>query len=280
MTSVSVVLYKNTAAEVETVISMLRGARVIDRIYMIDNSPAPSLASTCSDYKCVYMWSGRNIGYGAGHNIALRKAVDDGGSYHLVMNADIAFDSDAIATLLRFMEAHPELGLLSPRIQYPDGATQYLCKRLPTPWVWFVRAFMRGSKYERKVNRWFELRDANYAQPMQVPYLSGCFMLFRISAIRSYGLFDERFFMYCEDTDIARRFYAAGVSLYWPGVLVTHQFAKGSHKQFRLFAIAVISTIKYFCKWGWFDEERDRINRLRDYAVTGIGTNIESGRTT
>ena len=52
---------------------------------------------------------------------------------------------------------------------------------------------------------------------MDVPYLSGCFMLFRVAALRRVGLFDERFFMYPEDIDLTRRIHAEFRTVFFQG---------------------------------------------------------------
>jgi GT2 family glycosyltransferase len=96
-----------------------------------------------------------------------------------------------------------------------------------------------------------------------VPYLSGCFMFLRIDALKKTGIFDENIFMYGEETDLCRRLIKNNFkTIFYPKVKITHEFAKGSHKSFRLTWIGIKSAIYYFNKWGWFfDAERVRINK-------------------
>ena len=92
-----------------------------------------------------------------------------------------------------------------PKVYYPNGELQYLCKLIPTPFDLMFKRFLPSSIVERRMIK-FQLRFTKYNKIMNVPYLSGCFMFFRISALQDIGLFDERFFMYPEDIDITRRY--------------------------------------------------------------------------
>ena len=86
-------------------------------------------------------------------------------------------------------------------------------------------------------------------------------MFLRKSVIQELGVFDEGIFMYGEDTDLSRRIYVKYRNIFYPNVIVFHEFAKGSHKSFRLFWIHVKAAVYYFNKWGWFvDKERKSIN--------------------
>jgi len=87
-------------------------------------------------------------------------------------------------------------------------------------------------------------------------------MLLRTSILEQTGLFDERFFMYYEDTDLTRRVHQFHRTVFYPKVTITHDFAKASHKNRRLLIAHIHSAIQYFNKWGWFfDAERTQINR-------------------
>ena len=97
----------------------------------------------------------------------------------------------------------------------------------------------------------YELRFTGYRDVMDVPYLSGCFMLFRTSALKRVGLFDERFFMYPEDIDITRRMNAEFRTVFFPGATIVHDHARQSYKSAKLLLVHVVNTVKYFNKWGW-----------------------------
>jgi GT2 family glycosyltransferase len=155
------------------------------------------------------------------------------------------------------------IGQLMPKVVYPDGSTQYLCKLIPTPVDLIFRRFLFGplKALARKKAEQFELRFTGYNCEMDVPYLSGCFMLFRSSALKKVGLFDDRFFMYPEDIDITRRMHSQYRTVFFPKATIVHDHAKESYKNKKMLWIHITNLIKYFNKWGWaFDAERKIVN--------------------
>lgn len=213
--------------------------------------------------RVVYIPAKSNRGYGAGHNIAIRQVLDQG-AYHFVLNPDIYFTSEELEKMVRFMEDNPAVGQLMPKVVYPDGALQYLCKLIPTPTDLFLRRFGFGPlrKVAHDRTERFELRQTGYDEVMDVPSLSGCFMLFRTSALSRIGLFDERFFMYLEDIDISRRMHTNFRTVFYPGATVSHDHARESYKSREALWVHIRNSIRYFNKWGWIhDPLRSRINR-------------------
>lgn len=258
--SASIVAYNTPRPELEGVIeNAIRGN--VDKIYVIDNSSNDSLriVEELSD-KIRYIHSA-NIGYGGAHNIAIREAMGSGANYHVVLNPDICFEPDTIAKLIEYMEEHADVGQIMPKVFYPDGRLQYLCKMVPTPFDLIFKRFLPGGLTQRRMEK-FQLKFTGYDQIMNVPYLSGCFMLFRVSALRDVGLFDERFFMYPEDIDITRRMHRKYKTIFYPYVSIVHAHAAASKTNLRMLVIHILNMIKYFNKWGWiFDRERSSMNK-------------------
>lgn len=202
-----------------------------------------------------------NTGYGAGHNVALRKAMDEGSQYHLVVNPDVWFGAEVIPALWRLMEQDESIAQIMPKVLFLNGSVQRLAKLLPTPLDLFGRFFF-PEKLIAKRNAKFELRHSGYDKTLNVPYLSGCFMFLRMSALKSEGLFDERFFMYIEDTDLTRRLHEKYKTLFYPSVSIYHRFSRLSYHNWNLSFTHMISVIKYFNKWGWmYDSGRRRFNK-------------------
>jgi len=238
----SIVTYHTPQHQLDTILSILNASPEVNRVEIVDNG------------------AGENRGYGAAHNIAIRHTQKEGVPYHLVVNADIQFEPTILTELVGYMEAHPEVGQLMPRVTYPDGRLQYLCKRLPTPLDVFGRRFLPEA-WMRKRNERYELRHTGYDKIMNVPYLSGCFMLLRASALQEVGLFDERFFMYPEDIDLTRRMHARYQTIYYPHCTIVHAHEKASYRSKRLLWIHIVNMCRYFNKWGWLiDAERRRFN--------------------
>jgi len=159
------------------------------------------------------------------------------------------------------MENNPDIGLTMPKVLYPDGSLQYLCRLLPNPCDLFLCKF-RVPLLSRYRNSIYELRFADYERIQDIPYLSGCFMFIRSDAFGKAGFFDEKFFMYFEDIDLCRRIKRYYRTVYYPAVSIYHGYEKGSSKDPRLLKEIFYSGMKYFNKWGWFiDKERKEINR-------------------
>lgn len=259
MLNASIVLYKHSVSEIAPLVEILDQSGVVEHIYLIDNSPTEE--KLFQELGVTYIFNDRNLGYGAAHNIAIRQTIDQQCPYHLVVNPDIDFDSSILQKLVEFMDNHNEIGSVMPKILYPDGNIQYLCKLLPSPFDLIFRRFLPNS-WTRKQMEKFELRASGYSQMMDVPYLSGCFMFLRTKALEEVGLFDERFFMYPEDIDLTRRIHSKYRTVFNPEVQVIHNHAQGSYKNGRLLYIHISNMIKYFNKWGWiFDEERKAVNK-------------------
>lgn len=264
MISVSIVLYNHSFEEIASLVQSLSDDINIGIIYLIDNSPTEILSNISKGLfsKIEYIHGHGNIGYGAGHNMGIRRSIAEDFKYHLILNPDIFIEEGSLSRLLDFIENHSEIGLVMPNIKYPDGKTQYLCKLLPTPIDLIGRRFIPFRRWKEERNIRYELRFTNYSRRMLVPSLSGCFMLTRTDMLDRVKGFDERFFLYCEDFDLCRRIGKVSQTVFNPEVSVTHNYEKGSYKSNRLLFLHIISAIKYFNKWGWFfDRERRIINK-------------------
>ena len=234
----------------------------IDTLYLIDNSSNDSLRELeRMSPKVVYIYSD-NLGFGHGHNIAIQKALAKNADFHVVINPDVYWEGDIIKALEEFMNSHPDCGLVMPKVLYPNGDLQYLCKLLPTPMNLFGRRFLPITSIQKRMDERFELHSSGYDKVMEVPSLSGCFMFLRMDVIRQIGGFDERFFMYAEDLDLCRRIGEVSKTMYDPDVSIFHAYGKGSYKNRKLLKYHICSVIKYFNKWGWiFDKKRRLVNR-------------------
>lgn len=258
--NVSIVRYQHSIDEVKILLDTLVASPCVDTIFIIDNSPRPD--SNFSQLRGIdYHFNAKNIGYGAAHNIAMRKTLSSNVPYHLVLNPDVLLEQKVLQELIDYLTEHTDVAHIMPKVCYPNGDLQYLCKLLPTPIDLLGRRFLPKSWMKKRMRR-FELRDTHYDKTMEVPYLSGCFMLFRVSALRTIGIFDERFFMYPEDIDLTRRIHQRYKTIYYPHVSIVHTHKKSSYREWKMLWIHLINMMKYFNKWGWFfDTERKKTNK-------------------
>lgn len=232
------------------------------KLYLVDNSSNDDLKELSEmDERIEYIFNNANLGYGTAHNIAMRKSIADGVSYHVVLNPDIYFESGVLGKIFEYMEENKEVGNIIPQVRYPDGEIQHLCKLLPTPTDLILRRFIPSKSWKEKRNEKYELRWTGYDKVMNVPSLSGCFMFLRCDALKDVGLFDEKIFMYLEDTDLNRRIHSKYKTIFYPKTEIVHEYAKESYVNKKLLKYHIQSAIYYFSKYGWiFDKQRDEIN--------------------
>lgn len=244
------------------------------KLYIIDNSDVKTCY--CSDIESEnirYYFNGKNVGYGAAHNIGIRQAVNDHSEYHLIINPDIKFESSIIDSLKFYADKHGDVVYMLPKVIYPDGRIQYLCKLLPTPFDLIGRRFL-PKKLTRRWNDKYILKSSGYDKIMNPPCLSGCFMFLRTSVLEQYDLqFDERFFMYCEDFDLMRRLHRIGKTIFYPEVQIIHKHEQGSYKNWGMFLVHIRSACIYFNKYGWFIDKERRIMNRKILEELETGTN-------
>lgn len=257
----SIVLYKNDFEKVKVLVQTLRKSPIVNKIYLVDNSPV--IDKRYGELEATYIFNDKNIGYGRGHNIAMRQTLTDrDAAYHIVMNADISFDPSIINNMVEYMDEHPDVGMLMPKVFYPNNKIQYLCRLLPTPLDLFGRRFLPKKVMKKRIYR-LEMRYTDYNKIIEVPQLSGSFMLINTAILEKSGVFDERYFMYLEDVDLTRRVSKYAKTIFYPAVHIVHEHHRGSYSSIHLLFRHISSAIKYFCKWGFFsDPDRNAINSI------------------
>ena len=272
MITASIVTYNTRKEDLEKVLHSAL-AEHIAFLYVIDHSPNEGIADILpADSRIIYE-KRPNKGYGAGHNAAIRKAMEAGARYHAVLNPDIYWEGGVVGELARFMDNHTNVGQMLPKVLYPDGRLQYTCKLIPTPFDLLASRFVPSFLKKRRMSR-FRLEKTRYERIMDVPYMHGCFMMLRIDALKDVGLFDERFFMYPEDIDLTRRIHERWKTLFYPNVSIFHAHAAESRTSMKMLWIHMANMVKYFNKWGWFlDSKRRHYNRrlLREISSDCFG---------
>ncbi|MDR1591690.1 MAG: glycosyltransferase [Prevotellaceae bacterium] len=272
--NVSIVLYKDTFEQVKLLVNTLRQSAAVGQIFLIDNSP--SKESRFEQLDACYYFNNKNLGYGKGHNLGLTSSYFSQVPYHLAINADIQFQPDILQTIVDYLNQHPDVGALMPKVYYPNGKTQYLCRLLPSPIDLIGRRFLPAS-WMRKRIAWLEMRSTDYSHIIDVPHISGCFMMLRMANLEKTGFFDKRYFLYLEDIDLTRRLHNYCRTVFFPDVSIIHMHNRGSYKDRHLLGVHIMNAIRYFNKWGWFiDPDRKRINSKTIAAVFSKKEEIDS----
>ncbi|KQB41548.1 glycosyltransferase [Flavobacterium aquidurense] len=260
--SSSIVLYNSDEKILEDAIASFLNMNLNVKLYLIDNSPTDILKTLKKDSRTIYIHNPSNPGFGASHNIAIQKSVNEGIKYHFIINPDIYFDQDVVLPMISYMVKDSSIGMMMPQILNLDGTIQNLPKLLPSPFSILWRKLKKPARsYEKFINQ-YELRQVPKDMIYHAPVLSGCFTLLNLEAIKKVGMYDDKFFMYFEDWDLSRRMHQHYKTIYFPLVSVYHGYDSGANKSSKLFRIFINSAITYFNKWGWFfDTERKKINK-------------------
>ncbi len=262
--SVSIVTYApNLEVVAETLrtlgvaIRQAQGAGMLGeaRVQVIDNGPDSANVRSLRELDPALSYevvSGHgNIGYGAGHNLALHVADAE---FHLVLNPDVALAPDAIEEALRYMKQHPRVIILAPEARNPSGEPLHLCKRYPSVLALMLRGFAPAvvkRLFQSNLDH-YEMRDLPRDRPATgIPILSGSFMFCRRAPTAEIGGFSDAFFLYFEDFDLSIRAATRGDLAWVPAVRIVHRGGHAARKGLRHVLLFVRSAITFFNRHGW-----------------------------
>lgn len=212
----------------------------------------------------------RNVGFAAACNQAMRTAT---GRYALLLNPDTIIHRGALDELVKFMDEHDDVAIAAPKLLNIDGSLQYSCRAFPTLLV----GLFRNTPLERlfpsnKPTRQYLLANHSHNEPMKVDWVSGAAMMVRMQAIGRIGMFDEGYFMYCEDVDLCWRMHQAGFKVFYvPSAVITHAIGRSSDQ---LFVPMLIQRHRSMLRF-YFKNYRHRIPLIfAPLIVLGIGLRL------
>lgn len=208
-----VIVDYNSEALLRRCLDSLLGLGREDLVFIVvDNGGSIDDSGFHGEYPgSILLRPGCNIGFAGGCNMGLRAALDGEAAWCLLLNPDTRAVSDFLTPLISAFDADPRLGMACPTILTDDDAQD----------IWFA-----GGKINWWIGRPISVRDRRLldrggTQP--VPYLTGCAMMLRPSAVREVGLMEDSYFLYFEDTDYTRAFIAGGwQAAYVPAAELLH----------------------------------------------------------
>ncbi len=167
--------------------------------------------------------SGRNGGFGAGNNFGVRQGLPDGSApdFVYILNSDAFPERDAIRVLLEYLLAHPTVGFAGSRIHGEDGVYHQTAFRFPTAFSEFESAAATGP-ISRMFKRYI-VAIPEPVEPLAVDWMAGASVMIRHPVFVQAGGFDERFFLYFEETDLCLRARRMGwTCVYLPESRIMH----------------------------------------------------------
>jgi GT2 family glycosyltransferase len=271
---VSIVIYRPNAAWLQTTLRSLakaldaaRNVNSLGRasVVLVDNEAtgkeSPHRALLASEF-ATHPWlvfsvlAGHgNIGYGAANNLAVASLPPH--DFVLILNPDVSLHQNSIAAAVGYLQSHTTAVMVSPVATNERGVPLYLAYRYPSVAVLglrgFAPAFMK-TFFESLLAR-YEFRrqgDPAFDGALEnLELISGCFMLTRGSTFRALGGFDENFFLYFEDFDLALRTSRLGNMVRLPACRITHAGGGASRKGLRHIRLFCCSALRFFNKHGW-----------------------------
>jgi N-acetylglucosaminyl-diphospho-decaprenol L-rhamnosyltransferase len=184
-----------------------------DEIVVLDNASEdgsaeavrerfPNVRVIAQDYRA---------GFGANHNSVIGSTH---GRFVFVLNEDTTSADWGFERMAAYMDRHPHVAALGPRIVYPNGRQQPSAWRFPTPLTSLLSLPSLGR---------LGIVQSRGAEPRPVDWVMGAALLLRRQALEDVGLFDEGFFIYSEETDLQLRLRRAGWEVhYFPAVTIVH----------------------------------------------------------
>jgi GT2 family glycosyltransferase len=236
-----VIVAWNSAADIDACIDSINYGQEFEVIVVDNASTDNTLGLLRQHHHLKLVENSSNLGYARANNQGTRLAT---GEYLLLLNPDTRIELGALDTLSRYLDEHPEVGAVAPRLISPDGKTQFSIRSFPTSaslfWelIGLARLFPKSRFFGRWKMKYFEYeRTAEVEQPM-----ASCLML-RITALASLAPnsslptanfpMDERFPIFFNDVDLSKRMADAGwKTVYLPDARVIHRHG-ASTKQVR-----------------------------------------------
>jgi len=234
----SIVIYKEDKEILKKSIESFLSIPLKKELLIVDNSPSEELRVFCESFQnIIYIKTKKNIGFGAGHNLAFQNFTLSS-DVHLIINPDTYFVSSDIKEFLEWFVISKDISLATPKVRYPDGSTQNIVRNIPTPL----------SLIKRRLNidaDEFMVKDNSIEN---IPFAHGCFMVFKTEVFEKLDGFDERFFMYMEDIDIFIRAKNFGRTVINTHYDIYHHYKKESSKSIKLLYFHMVSAVKFFLK--------------------------------
>jgi GT2 family glycosyltransferase len=209
-----------------------------------------------------YINAQKNLGFGQGTTLGFKAHT---ARYYFALNPDtfIPAQSRVIERLIKFMDDHPKIGCIGPKLVNMDGSIQPSCFRFDPASI-FVKPFKQinwDKKYRliKRLTSRLSMDDFSHDRTQPVDWVLGAALMVRHEVVAAIGWFDERYFMYLEDCDWCRTMWEAGWSVYYVhDIVIKHRYTRQSAKvpglfkalvRNRLARIHLKSWLKYMWKW-------------------------------
>lgn len=244
-----IVTYNNEKIIERCIEAILEQTATIDfKLYVYDNCSSDGTVKLIEDNfpEVILIKSKENRGFGYGHNRILQNVES---KFHVLINPDIIIDTPVIQQMTSYMSKHPAISILLPKVLNMDGSEQFLPKRQPN-FKFVILSKFAPFGYYRKV---YTGENETGDRPIKCQNISGSFFVIKTGLMKALNGFDERYFMYFEDADLARRVLNRdGCIVYHPDFYVYHEWKRDNTRNMKGIRIFLQSMLKYVMKWKGF----------------------------
>lgn len=196
-------------------------------VLVVDNGSADGTVEVVRER---YPWAElialpENLGFAAGNNVGLRRAK---GRHAVLLNSDTVVFRDALESCVRYLDDHPEVGVVGPQLLNPDGSLQNCIHNHPSLLTELVPKGLLETLFPRR----FPSKRRTHPGPIDVEAVLGACLFVRREVLESVGLMPEDYFFFLEETDWCFRIRAAGWRIvHLPGVHIVHVFGASTKKK-------------------------------------------------
>ena len=218
------------------------------QVIVVDNASSDgSVAVVRAEFPEVRLIeSPSNLGFSKANNAGLRASSSP---YALLLNSDARLLPGALRAMASFMETHPDVGIVGPRLLNADGSLQLSCGIPPTPWTEVCNKLLLHIPFP-----FFKMGDWAHDRVREVGWVTGACLLARRAMLDRIGLLDEGMFMYYEDLDLCLRARRAGWKVcYLPDAQAVHLGGATSRGVFGPMLIASARSSFYFFRKHYGD---------------------------
>jgi GT2 family glycosyltransferase len=200
-------------------------------VLVVDNNSEDGSAEMVSE---LFPWVrlfplAKNLGFTGGHNFLFGERAAPN---VFCLNSDTVVHPGAIRTLMEYVRAKPEAGIVGPKLLNPDGSLQYSCRRFPNPVAALFRNTPIGKLFpNNRFTRDYLMQEWDHSTEREVDWVSGAAFVATSALIDQVGVFDPAYFMYCEDVDWCWRAWKANFKVvYLPDAVITHAIGRSTDK--------------------------------------------------
>lgn len=246
--SLSMVTY-NSERWIDGFFNSLKAIKNTDyHLYVIDNGSTDGTVSLVKKHinaSVTLIENKDNLGFGKAHNLIIDRIES---KYHLIINPDITMSNDVVCRMAAYMDDHDDIGILTPKVKFPDGTLQLLPKKNPR--ISYLVARRVSLPFLKKYRAAYEMLEKGADSAFDIEFCTGAFMFVRTALLKKTGGFDPRYFMYFEDADLTREIRQYARAEYNPSFVVFHEWERAGSKSLKFFLIQIHSMIKYMIKWN------------------------------